>query len=128
MGEMNTANDGDIMSPSVELGVCNVHLMSGEDIIGHVYLETDIQTGLQTYRIDKPVSPNVMMGQEGVRMALGPLRPWFPKVTPRIDLLTGHVMWLAPVVEERLRTAYQQFVSDIIVATPSNLSDVLSGK
>lgn len=128
MSDEQNVPDG-LISPSIELGLCNVHLMSGEDIIGQVWLETDLQTGMQSYRIDKPISPQFFADpQQGMRMALGPLRPYLPKVLPRVDLLTGHVLWLAPITEGRLRDAYQQFVSDIIVATPGNLNDVLAGK
>lgn len=121
-GSVNT----DVFSPSIDMGLQNVHLMSGEDIIGHVFLETDMQSGLQTYRVEKPVSPHYTQDPQtgAMRVGLGPLRPYLPKNSSSVDLLTGHVVWIAPV-EGRMKDAYTQFVSEIIVAAPSDLNSIL---
>ena len=118
----------DLFQPSVDLGLLNVHLLSGEDILGHVFLETDTQTGMQTYKIERPATPMYMQDPSGrPRMALAPLRPYLPKATGSIDVLAGHIVWMFPL-DGQIKDAYTQFSSDLIVAAPSNLDTILAEK
>jgi hypothetical protein len=125
---MSEVQSSEAVNTAVDMGLLNVHLLSGEDIIGHVWLEIDAATGLQSYRVERPVSPSLSMDpQGGVRVGLMPLRPYLPKVVPQVDLLLGHVMWVTPI-DGRMKDAYDRFVSDLIIATPSTLNEVLNTK
>lgn len=119
-------SDGLYNPASIDLGIQNVHVISGEDIIGHTFLTTDPQTGIQTYKIEKPVMPNIGLDQTtgNYRVGLLPLRPYLDKAFASIDVLSGHVIYCTPVTE-RLKDMYRQFTSDIVVATPTNLNSLL---
>jgi hypothetical protein len=115
-----------IFSPEIDLGIQNVHVISGEDFVGHTYLLTDPQTGLQTYRIDKPVLPSIAPDPTNgsYRVGLLPVRPYLDKGTERIEVLSGHVIFTVPV-SERFAELYRRFTSDIVVATPTSLNSIL---
>lgn len=112
---------GELFVPgAIDLGVQNVHLLSGEDIIGHTFMITDAETGLQTYRVEKPVMPSVGLDQQSgsYRVGLLPLRPYLDKIVGKVEFLSSHVMYLVPI-PERMKTVYLQFVSEIIMAGPT---------
>lgn len=113
-------SDDGLFVTQVDLGVCNVHLISGEDFIGQVWKHQD------TYRIEKPVMPNIAQdpntGQ--FRVGLLPVRPWMDKVD-NITILAAHVIFVTPV-PSRMLTAYKQFVSDLVIPPAGGLDALLS--
>lgn len=118
-----------IFSPGeVDLGIQNVHVISGEDFVGHTFLLTDPQTGHQTYRIEKPVLPSIAPDPQNgsYRVGLLPVRPYLDKgkETDRIEILSGHVIFTV-AVSERFAELYRRFTSDIVVATPTSLNSIL---
>jgi hypothetical protein len=117
----------DVFAPaSLDLGIQNLHMISGEDIVGHTFLETDTVTGIQTYRVEQPVVPTMSQDPNtgAWRVGLLPLRPYLDK-TDKVELLSGHIMYVTPV-GERFRAMYAQFNSNIIVAAPGSLNQILS--
>lgn len=94
--------------------VANVHLISGEDIIG-VVTETD-----EGYRIEKPVIPNVAIDPQGTnfRVGLMPLRPYLD--LKDITIPRVHVIF-AVKVAKNMAEVYRRFTSDIVVASPSDV-------
>lgn len=114
----------DLFVTSVELGVQNVHLMSGEDIIGRVFLD---QTK-QSLRIESPVMPTIGQDQPGgnYRVGLLPLRPYLGKVKS-VDVPLASVAYHVEVGDQMAKL-YAQFVSDIVLPSSPNLSQILGGK
>jgi hypothetical protein len=111
----------DLFVSRKELGVQNVHLNSGEDIIGRVTLNTNART----YSIENPVVPNI--GQDAQtgnwRVGLLPLRPYLAKVKT-VDVPETSVAYLV-AVGEQMEKLYAQFVSDIVLAGPKDLNTLL---
>jgi hypothetical protein len=101
-------------------------VISGEDFVGHTFLLTDSQTGMQTYRIEKPVLPSISPDPQtgSYRVGLLPVRSYLDKGTERIEVLSGHVIFTVPV-SERFAELYRRFTSDIVVATPASLNSIL---
>ena len=115
------SNDG-LFITSVDLGVQNVHLLSGEDIIGHVWRNPQERT----LRVENPVMPNVAPDQSGnYRVGLLPLRPYLEK-TKIVDVPEDRVLYHVPV-GDRMERLYQQYTSGLIVPTGS-LDQILAGK
>ena len=117
------SNDG-LFVTSVDLGVRNVHLNSGEDIIGHVYRNAQDKL----FRIENPVMPNI--GQDpqtgNFRVGLLPLRPYLDKIKD-VDVPEDSVAYTVPV-GAKMSQLYTQFVSDIVVAGPGTLNQILNSK
>ena len=108
-------NDG-LFVTSVDMGVRNVHLLSGEDLIGHVfYFKAD-----KNFRIETPVMPTMSQDQQGnYRVGLLPLRPYLDKI-PHVDVPENNVLYEVPV-GEKMGKLYAQFTSNIIVAGPGSI-------
>ena len=117
------SNDGLIVT-SVDLGVENVHLLSGEDIIGHVFhFPKD-----KLFRIENPVMPNIAMDPQtnNYRVGLLPLRPYLEKIK-QVDVPDDNVMYHVPV-GNKMGQLYLQFVSNIVVAPAGSLASILGTK
>jgi hypothetical protein len=103
-----------------DLGVLNLHLVSGEDVIGHVFDKTDPQTGGEYYVVKKPVIPNVGMGQgqdgqPAYRVGLLPLRPYLGNL-PEVEIAKAYVMY--PVrVNPQMEKMYLEFTTGIVIAS-----------
>lgn len=108
-----------------DLGILNLHLVSGEDIIGRVFDKIDPATGGEFYVIDKPVMPNVAMGrgedgQPSFRVGLLPLRPYLGNL-PQLELAKAYVMY--PVrVNPQMEKLYLEFTTGISLAGPGDVS------
>jgi hypothetical protein len=92
------------------LGISDVHLTSGEDIIGDVYKDRDL------YTIKKPVIPNVAFDQGNSKFHVGllPLRPYLGTIE-QIEVPSAKVIYVVPVGKQ-MEQLYRQFTSDIILA------------
>lgn len=109
---------------SVELGIRNVHLISGEDIIGKVHrLITE-----RVLRIENPVMPSVGLdpATNNYKVGLLPLRPYLDKI-PHVDIPEENVLYHTEV-GQRMVQLYTQFNSNIVVAGPGTLNQILNGK
>lgn len=104
----------------VELGILDVHLTNGEDIVGKVFRMED---GL---RIEQPVSPTVQQedGTGRLRIGMMPFRPWLQEVDV-ITIAEGHVLFTAPV-SGQMEEMYRRMHSNITLASPANLSSLLN--
>jgi hypothetical protein len=111
----------------IELGILNLHLVSGEDIIGKTTETYDPQTGIAAYEVANPVIPNIAMGQKpdgnpSFRVGLLPLRPYLGGVK-FISLPKAYVMF--PIeVNKQMADLYTQFTSDIVIAQPGDMPKV----
>jgi hypothetical protein len=116
-------NDG-LFVTSVDLGVQNVHLMSGEDIIGHVFRLSDVKI----LRIENPVMPNIGIdpSNNNMRVGLLPLRPYLEKLKS-VDVPEANVLYFVEV-GDRMGRLYAQYTSDLVIAGPGTLNDILNGK
>lgn len=96
---------------SVDLGIQNVHLLSGEDIIGHVFRFPQEKT----LRIENPVMPNIGLDPQtqNYRVGLLPLRPYLEK-TKAVDVSEDRVLYNVPV-GDKMERLYQQYTSGLIV-------------
>jgi hypothetical protein len=113
--------DGFFFNGDVDLGILNVHLISGEDIIGHVFFNP----AEQRYRIEKPVFPNVAMDPNNgqFRVGLLPLRPYLEKLS-HVDIQASMMIYAVPCGKQ-METLYTQATSEIQIATPQTLSSIL---
>ncbi len=111
----------------IEHGIVNLHLVSGEDIIGKVAEVYNPETGIAAYEVINPVIPNIAMGQNpngtpSFRVGLLPLRPYLGGVK-FIEIPKAYVMY--PVkVNRQMEDLYTQFVSDIVIAQPGDVPKV----
>jgi hypothetical protein len=125
---MTVAADGFIESGVRDIGVCNIHLVSGEDIIGHVFDKTDPATGGEYYVINKPVIPNVGMdrdketGQPRFQVGLLPLRPYLGNL-PQVELAKAYVMYIVKV-NPQMEKMYIEFTTGIVLAGPGDVPKV----
>jgi hypothetical protein len=101
----------DLFVAERKLGVQNVHLVSGEDFIGTVFLSDDEKT----LTIQKPVIPIASQDPQSgnLRIGLQPIRPWLDiKELPiSVERVIFHVD-----VTGQMADIYRQFTSDIVIA------------
>lgn len=104
-------------SPSLKsLGVENVHLISGETIVGRV-LEGNAGTWLT---IERPMMPTIAPTENGKMMlSLLPLIPYMGMID-KVDVLATNVMYRVPV-NDRLLSLYTESTSNIKLATSGNI-------
>lgn len=109
------SNDG-LFVTSVDRGVRNVHLLSGEDIIGHVsYFPNE-----KVFRIETPVMPTMSQDPQGnYRVGLLPLRPYLDKVS-YVDVPEVSILYDVPV-GDKMGKLYAQFTSNVIIAGPGSM-------
>jgi len=93
----------------IEMGLLNVHLISGEDVIGKVFFDEK----KMVYTIERPVMPNMQMdpNTRGIHVGLMPVRPYLDK-TEKIDVLASHVLYFV-LVTGKMEEIYQRFTSEI---------------
>lgn len=107
----------------VDLGVRNVVLTSGENIIGRVWYDAN----KHNYTIEKPVAPRVSQAQANqVNIGFGPLRPW-SRDTERLSIKEEHVAYTIGV-DEGLAKAYHEATSNIVLPDATDLTSLLAGK
>lgn len=111
------------MMAYVEMGVRHVHLVSGEDFIGKTFYDG----GRNWYRIERPVRPNLNFDPQNQRMHVGllPALMFSDKDVP-LDVKADHVLFVAEVGEQ-MKRLYQQTVSDLSIAGPEDLKQILKG-
>src|SRR4051812_40662959 len=99
-----------------EPGVHNLHLSSGEDIIG------EVTYGLETgdwYIVRRPVMPNFEMQYDpegkptGYRITLVPLRPYLTG-SEDVKIRFETVIYMLPV-DARLEDIYRQTTSSLVL-------------
>jgi hypothetical protein len=84
---------------TVEQGLQNVHLVSGEDVIGKVHFSPqDLM-----YTIERPVMPNIQMDPSTGALRVGLLVP----------------------VSDRMAEIYQRYTSEIELVQPETLKTIL---
>lgn len=118
------SNDG-LFVTQVDLGVQNVHLISGEDIIGRVWLNES----KGEYTIERPVMPTMAQDPQtgSYRVGLLPLRPYLPKIKD-VVIPRDRVLYTV-AVSEQMQGIYTQTVSEIIVPRQGQtLGDILGAK
>jgi hypothetical protein len=113
--------DADIVGrPSTDLGIQNVHLITGEDYLGHIFFDPEDKQ----YIVERPIVPNVGFDQATERWQIAPLplRPYLKKVE-RVVLDDKHVMWILPV-SESMEKMWHQATSEILIPSggPLNLT------
>jgi hypothetical protein len=119
--------DGYLTTRAVLRGVHNLHLVSGEDILGKVTETYDPQTGIAAYEVTDPVIPNISMGQKpggepSFRVGLLPLRPYLGG-TKLVSIPKAYVMFTIEVPEQ-MEKLYTSFTSDIVIAQPGDMPKV----
>jgi hypothetical protein len=121
----------DLLVPEKKLGVCNLHLVSGEDIVGQTFEKRDVETGMLSYVVLHPVTPNIQMGstsdgRPAMRLGLLPLRPYIQDNPKEMEVPAVYVMYVVPAGEKLERT-YIELTSDITIATavPDNLKGLV---
>ncbi len=125
---MTIAADGFIEAGGHDLGILNLHLVSGEDIIGHVFDKTDLATGGEFYVVKKPVIPNIGMdrdkdtGQPKFHVGLLPLRPYLGNL-PEVELPKAYVMFPTRV-NPQMEKMYLEFTTGIVIVSPSDVGKV----
>jgi hypothetical protein len=99
-----------------DAGIQNVHLTSGEDIIGHVYV------GRSTLLITQPMMPQFRADETGQKFQFG-LIPYRFHLAQDKGLIVGkmHVVFHTAVNEDVVRL-YTQYTSNIVIA-PANVLD-----
>lgn len=100
-----------------DAGIQNVHLTSGEDIVGHVYV------GRSTLLITQPMMPQIRSDEKGERFQIGliPYRMYLKSPDNGIIIGKMHVVFHTAVTEDLARL-YAQFTSNIVLA-PANALD-----
>lgn len=110
-----------------DLGVLNLHLVSGEDVIGHVYDRVDPLTRGESYVVKKPVIPNIAMdrgadGQPSFRVGLLPLRPYLGNL-PEVEIAKAYVMY--PVrINSAMEKMYLEFTTGIVIASAGEVPKI----
>lgn len=96
----------------VEIGVRNLHLISGEDILGFVYV------GANLVRVSDALIPNIQT-QDGknFRVALMPYRPYL-KRNVELEIPSRHIMFFGEVTDDMERLFREQ--TGRIVTTDSS--------
>lgn len=104
-----------------DLGVQLVHLVSGEDYLGHVYFDPEDDQ----YIVERPIMIHVGLDQATQRLQINPmpLRPYLRKVD-RVALDGDHVLWVKQVTEQ-MEDLWRQATSEIAIPTTGDLDKVL---
>lgn len=109
-------------TPQTDLGVQLMHLVTGEDYLGHIWFDPEDAQ----YIIERPILINMAFDQEKQRLQIAPmpLRPYLKKVQ-QLVLDTTHVIWILPVTDE-MSQLWLQATSEVIVPSAGDLSRVLN--
>ena len=111
----------EFFNTQVDLGVKSIQLISGESIIG----KTWFNEVTKEYEIENPVAPQLRPTQTGVNVSLSPLRPWLKDIKKQV--LRDSVVAYVSDVSEQMEKVYRQLTSDIQLAEPAELSQLLKG-
>lgn len=108
-----------IFETGTELGLHNVHLVTGEDIIGRVY---KFEGGV---RVERPVTPQIGVDPQSQQFRIGlmPLRPYAARIE-QVTLRDEHIVFIVPVADQ-MEQLYTQFTSNITVVPGSALNDLV---
>lgn len=124
---MSLTDPNDYFKSGQSMGIANVHLISGEDIIGEVVVLND------NIQVKNPVMPNAQFDPSNGQMRFGlmPFRPWI--ADEPLVMRGDKVVWMAPLRKDT-EDAYRQIFSRVQLATANQvpsagkLSDILSKK
>lgn len=101
----------------LDLGLRLVHLVSGEDVIGHVFQAQD-----GAVKIEKPVVPNIRTDGQRFNVSLMPFRPY---VDPDASLhVRGEHVIDVLELGAQMKDLYVQFTSNIKIAGPADIPPV----
>lgn len=105
-----------------EKGVQNVHLMTGEDVIGDV--RRFPKDGI--VRIMRPTMPHIAPApdQSGYRVGLLPLRPYLGKID-FVDVPEAQIAYMVPA-GDKMTEMWRQYTSEISLAGPGTLNQLLN--
>lgn len=109
--------------PPRTLGPRVVHLVSGEDIIGDVTIETEPRRG---YTIKSPITVALAPSPDGrgMRISIVPLRP-YAKEVESMFVADEHVVYITELSEQMLKS-YIAYTSDIVLPDTPTLSSLLT--
>lgn len=93
------------------LGVRNLHMVSGEDYVGQVWYDPESEQ----YFVERPIIINVSFDPGTGKFSISPLplRPYLKKFD-QLALENKDVMWILPVTEQ-MEELWRRFTSDIVV-------------
>ena len=105
------------LATKIEIGVQNVHTVSGEDFVGRVFYDSEDDV----YSIERPIVINVGFNPDTGRFSISPMpiRPYLRQIE-ELSLEGDHVMWVLPVTEQ-LEQLWLQTTSNIILPDASHL-------
>ena len=112
------------MNGGVDLGVMNVHLMSGEDIIGRAFHDV----AGKNWRVEMPTMPTMSQDPQSGHYQVGllPLRPYLKDKVPHVDIPDTSVAY-AVEVGQQMSDLWTKATSNIQIAGPGSLSQLLKG-
>ncbi len=95
-----------------DLGIQNVHMVSGEDYLGHLWYDPEDEQ----YIIERPIVINMGVSETGkFSVSPMPLRPYLKKVD-QLVVENTHVMWVKPVTDQ-MEELWRRFTSEVILPT-----------
>lgn len=100
-------SDGFHVTGYIDKGVQYVKLISGEDMVGHLFIGED------DVRIERPI--NIFI--QGPKIGIAPWRPFLAKEAT-IAIRREHIIFWTDIVED-LEVAYRNATSDIQLAAGS---------
>jgi hypothetical protein len=112
MTNVNSDNDRSNLQvlsdkPQIELGLQCVHLVSGEDIIGKVWVN-DVG-----FTIEDPMIPQIRPNPNGQGVSIG-LLPFRPFVEDALTIMATHVICVNRV-NDQMQRLYAQYNSNIVI-------------
>lgn len=126
----------DLIVAQQKLGILNIHLSSGEDIIGTVFFKSAAATeqnenplveGESVFAVQKPMIPTIDQNPQNgaLRIGLLPLRPYLGNVE-EVEIPLSRVIYTLKVTPE-MATLYARFTSTVQVVPASVLSNLPAG-
>jgi len=106
-----------------ELGVRNVHLINGIELIGEVFHVILDKEGVDYFVIERPVVPLVRQNGDQMQVSFAPFRPYVSE--DKLLIQSAHVVFM-PAVSEKMESGYKQFVSNIFIASPADLKKIIT--
>lgn len=103
-------------------GVQNVHLNSGEDIIGTVIVNDEANT----YEVENPHIPQIAPTPNGITIQLIPFRPWLSN--NKSLTFNSWAVAMVALVDHRLSEIYTQQTSGIVIPTTGQVVDLNENK
>ena len=107
----------------LEVGIRLVHLISGEDLVGKLTIDTDNHE----YILDRAVRPNVNFDPQQQRMHVGLLPAnMFSDKDTAIVLKNDHVLWIVEV-SAQMQKPYNESMTGLSLAGTDDLKQILKG-